>query len=342
MIDLPFIAVNSGTGGGSTGGVEITHVEYYANLPAANLNSGKYYFVDKETIWNKLNPLAKTQGGLYRSDGTTWLAGIVPELAGVSDGTNILVDYPVVFSGVTVDNTANTVTINSQTENNFTTALKNLYDGYASTIASKLDAAGHILTDNNFTTTLLSKLNGIENSANNYTHPANHSPSIITQDANNRFVSDTEKGTWNNKQNALTAGVDYASLSMPNQMTHITAVVGSNSLSAGVATKLVNWSTPPVDTLKEVSVADSKIIIANTGTYEIIAKEVFTTACTANPTIKVNGSTLSGPTAGVIAGGLALNIVKTGFNAGDCIELYATSSVANTLSVASLYITRVL
>ena len=36
-----------------------------------------------------------------------------------------------------------------------------------------------------------------------YTHPANHPPSIITQDASNRFVSDTEKATWNGKQNAL-------------------------------------------------------------------------------------------------------------------------------------------
>ena len=32
-----------------------------------------------------------------------------------------------------------------------------------------------------------------------YTHPANHPPSIITQDANNRFVTDAEKATWNAK-----------------------------------------------------------------------------------------------------------------------------------------------
>jgi hypothetical protein len=37
--------------------------------------------------------------------------------------------------------------------------------------------------------------------ANNYVHPANHPPSIITQDANNRFVTDTEKTTWNGKSN---------------------------------------------------------------------------------------------------------------------------------------------
>ena len=32
-----------------------------------------------------------------------------------------------------------------------------------------------------------------------YTHPASHPPSIIAQDASNRFVSDTEKSAWNSK-----------------------------------------------------------------------------------------------------------------------------------------------
>lgn len=36
-----------------------------------------------------------------------------------------------------------------------------------------------------------------------YTHPATHPASIITQDASNRFVTDTEKSTWNAKQEAL-------------------------------------------------------------------------------------------------------------------------------------------
>ena len=39
--------------------------------------------------------------------------------------------------------------------------------------------------------------------ANNYVHPANHPPSIITQDASNRFVTDAEKSAWNGKQDAL-------------------------------------------------------------------------------------------------------------------------------------------
>jgi len=47
------------------------------------------------------------------------------------------------------------------------------------------------------------KLDTVDTNANNYTHPANHSPSVITQDASNRFVSDAEKATWTGKQDAL-------------------------------------------------------------------------------------------------------------------------------------------
>lgn len=60
-----------------------------------------------------------------------------------------------------------------------------------------------IAVDGLMASTHLIKLNGIATSANNYAHPANHAPSIITQDTNNRFVSDVEKAAWNGKQSAL-------------------------------------------------------------------------------------------------------------------------------------------
>lgn len=43
------------------------------------------------------------------------------------------------------------------------------------------------------------KLDGIDDGANNYTHPENHPASVITEDEAHRFVSDVEKTTWNNK-----------------------------------------------------------------------------------------------------------------------------------------------
>lgn len=45
-----------------------------------------------------------------------------------------------------------------------------------------------------------SKLNGIAAGANNYVHPSSHPASIITQDGNNRFVTDAEKTVWNAKE----------------------------------------------------------------------------------------------------------------------------------------------
>ncbi|WP_260288506.1 phage tail-collar fiber domain-containing protein [Peribacillus aracenensis] len=44
------------------------------------------------------------------------------------------------------------------------------------------------------------KLDGVATGANNYVHPATHSPSIITQDENNRFVTDVDKTNWNGKE----------------------------------------------------------------------------------------------------------------------------------------------
>ena len=50
------------------------------------------------------------------------------------------------------------------------------------------------------------KLDGVASGATNYTHPASHPPSIITQDASNRFVTDTEKATWNAKGDVTLTG----------------------------------------------------------------------------------------------------------------------------------------
>ncbi len=66
--------------------------------------------------------------------------------------------------------------------------------------------------------------------ANNYSHPANHAPSIITQDASNRFVTDTEKSTWNAKSDAHSHPYEAANA---NIQSHIT---GDGSDHTDVAT----------------------------------------------------------------------------------------------------------
>lgn len=62
-----------------------------------------------------------------------------------------------------------------------------------------VDVDGTLSVTVPYTTDEQTKLSGIETGANNYTLPSSLSPSIITQDTSNRFVSDTEKSTWNGK-----------------------------------------------------------------------------------------------------------------------------------------------
>lgn len=81
------------------------------------------------------------------------------------------------------------------------------------------------------------KLDGIAVGANNYTHPASHAPSIITQDANNRFVTDTEKSTWNGKAGTAVATTGANGLMSSTDKTKLD----------GVATGANNYAHPTGD-----------------------------------------------------------------------------------------------
>lgn len=89
------------------------------------------------------------------------------------------------------------------------------------------------------TATERTKLATIEENATNYQHPANHPPSIIMQDASNRFVSDTEKATWSGKQDALGSGTTSQFLRGDKTWQAVTkANVGLGSVeNYGVATQ---------------------------------------------------------------------------------------------------------
>lgn len=66
----------------------------------------------------------------------------------------------------------------------------------------KVDGKG--LSTEDYTTAEKNKLAGIENGANKYTHPSTHPASMIIESTSRRFVSDTEKSTWNS--NKITIG----------------------------------------------------------------------------------------------------------------------------------------
>ena len=51
------------------------------------------------------------------------------------------------------------------------------------------------------------KLDGIAESANKYTHPENHPATMITEDETHRFVTDAEKATWNTSSTKESIGL---------------------------------------------------------------------------------------------------------------------------------------
>jgi hypothetical protein len=70
----------------------------------------------------------------------------------------------------------------------------------ATQIGQKVDkVAGKGLSTEDYTSEEKAKLAGVAAGANNYQHPATHPATMIEQDVSHRFVTDTEKTTWNGK-----------------------------------------------------------------------------------------------------------------------------------------------
>jgi hypothetical protein len=98
-------------------------------------------------------------------------------------------------------------------------------------------AAATISTAGFMSATDKTKLDGIAVGANNYVHPSTHSPSIIAQDANNRFVTDAEKVNWNAKVGAEVA--EMAQRALNQQLptgTDLNTVITSGKYDISLAT----------------------------------------------------------------------------------------------------------
>lgn len=83
------------------------------------------------------------------------------------------------------------------------------------------------------------KLDGVASGATNYTHPANHPPSIITQDASNRFVTDTEKATWNAKGDVTLTGTQ----TLTNKTLTTPLVTGLRETSTAMGANAIDLAT---------------------------------------------------------------------------------------------------
>jgi hypothetical protein len=123
--------------------------------------------------------------------------------------------------------------------------------GLQPSLDTKVDKVGgkSLLSD-----TEITRLSGLSN----YTHPANHPPSIITQDPSNRFVSDAEKAAWNAKQ----SGLGYPAENASNKNT------ANGYAGLGADGKLISSQLPSItisDTFVTGSQAAMLAVIAETG-----------------------------------------------------------------------------
>ena len=90
-------------------------------------------------------------------------------------------------------------------------AIAELVDGSPAALDTLKELSAALGNDPNFATTVATlstedytseekaKLAGVAAGANNYQHPATHPATMIEQDVSHRFVTDTEKTTWNGK-----------------------------------------------------------------------------------------------------------------------------------------------
>lgn len=160
------------------------------------------------TITAKLgNKVDKQEGkGLSTNDYTTEEKN---KLAGIATGANNYV-HPA--------NHPATVITEDTTHRFVTDAEKGTWNSKAPNTLASTSANGLMSIEDK------KKLDGMTAGANNYVHPTNHPPSIITQDSNNRFVTDAEKSTWNAKASTAVASTSSNGLMSSTDKTKLDGI----------------------------------------------------------------------------------------------------------------------
>jgi hypothetical protein len=138
------------------------------------------------------------------------------------------------------------------------------------TIDGKMSAADKVKLDS-----ITANADKVEASANNgnikingsetvvYTHPATHAPSIIAQDANNRFMTDTEKTKLSNCKQAMSGSSVFAGLSVAKTISLPTTMANTNYAVNVQATEATNGNLGEVWVVKTTT----SITVYNTGSF---------------------------------------------------------------------------
>ena len=113
--------------------------------------------------------------------------------------------------------------------------------------------AGKGLSTNDYTTAEKNKLSGIEAGANKYAHPTSHAATMITEDTTHRFVTDTEKSTWNAKAGTSVATKTANGLMAADDKTKLDAIASGAQVNKIESVK-VNGTALSIDASKAVNV----------------------------------------------------------------------------------------
>lgn len=152
-------------------------------IAGTNISLSANATTDAVTITNSTPNATSSVTGLMSSTDKAKLDGIA---AGANNYTHPATHPPSIIA--------------QDASNRFTTdAEKAAWNAKASTAVATTSANGLM------SSTDKTKLDGVATGANNYVHPSTHPATMITTDANNRFVTDTEKATWNAKASTAVA-----------------------------------------------------------------------------------------------------------------------------------------
>ncbi len=142
----------------------------------------------------------KTEIALYAGDGNGGRVLINPDVSG--DITSVLAQAKG-YADSKISDLVNGAPEAMDTLKELADAINDNADimtALQSAIGDKVDkVSGKGLSSNDYTSAEKSKLSGIAAGANNYVHPLSHAASMITQDSTHRFVTDSEKASWNAK-----------------------------------------------------------------------------------------------------------------------------------------------
>ena len=183
----------------------------------------EYVYVDLQGVQGITGETGATGGiGLTGAKGDTGATGAKGDTGNIG-ATGNGISSVALISGTHAAGTTDTYRITFTDATTFDFTVYNGADGLGSgdMVKATYDTNNSGVVDNaekvNGLTVLTAVPSGAVFTDTIYTHPANHPPSIITQDASNRFVTDTEKTTWNGKQSALGyTAADVSKMFYPN------------------------------------------------------------------------------------------------------------------------------